>query len=384
MKFANPTQVQIGMSGTFVGIRYRVAGRVVMGMEEGGETRYWQEFNLVGDNGQSATLVYESTDNGPEWKLFILFDPQSPISVAEARAKKVGDTVNLDGTPMKVTLVDDSRAHFIEGVAPEGVELGDIAYYFNAEIPKKMVVASWAGDEIEFYRGMNLPRGMVPKAFGLLKDVPETRWREESDSPRIPWAKIWGAAFVAVIAFFVIRPSCQSNRSAAVLVKPPLAEAPFQVGREGKLDGRSYRITGHAVVEIAQTGRLQDRHEYTLADGDGGTALLIYGFTYGKKDWMLLAPFEPVQPITPVRAAALRAGDSFLADGTAYEVTGLFRATVVRENADARSGLTNGMVLYGFNAGKQTERIMARWTEGSIAFYRGKAVDEKKVKAAFK
>jgi hypothetical protein len=52
MNSANPTSVQIGMAGAFVGIRYRVVGRVVMGMEEAGETYYWNEFNLVGDNGQ--------------------------------------------------------------------------------------------------------------------------------------------------------------------------------------------------------------------------------------------------------------------------------------------------------------------------------------------
>ena len=37
------------MTGTLSGTRYRVVGRVVLGMEEGGETYYWNEFNLVDD-----------------------------------------------------------------------------------------------------------------------------------------------------------------------------------------------------------------------------------------------------------------------------------------------------------------------------------------------
>ena len=259
MKFANPTSVQIGLAGTFVGIRYRVVGRVVMGMEESGETYYWQEFNLAGDSGQSATLVYESTEGGPSWKLFTLFEPQSPLSVEAARQKKVGDTVNFDGAPMKVTLVDDSRVHFIEGVAPEGVEVGDVAYYFNAEKPGKMVVASWTGEEIEFYRGMNLPGRMVPQAFGLLKAVPEKAWSDASHSSHIPWAMIWVVAFAAIMVLVFIRPSCHSQRSKTGPVKSKLTETLFEVGRRGSLDGRDYAIMGRAVVEIAQVSRLQDQ-----------------------------------------------------------------------------------------------------------------------------
>ena len=52
------------MSGTLAGKHYRVAGRVVMGMEDAGETYYWNEFNLVNDEGESATLVYEQSVDG--------------------------------------------------------------------------------------------------------------------------------------------------------------------------------------------------------------------------------------------------------------------------------------------------------------------------------
>ena len=60
------------MTGNFVGKHYRVAGRMVMSMEEAGATYYWNEFYLIGDQGNCATLVYEETDNGSEWRLFTL------------------------------------------------------------------------------------------------------------------------------------------------------------------------------------------------------------------------------------------------------------------------------------------------------------------------
>ena len=53
------------MTGAFVGKNYRIAGRIVLSMEESGETYYWNEFHLIGDDGKCATLVFEQTENGP-------------------------------------------------------------------------------------------------------------------------------------------------------------------------------------------------------------------------------------------------------------------------------------------------------------------------------
>jgi hypothetical protein len=142
----NPTQLMVGANGVLSGIRYRVIGRVVMGMTEDGETYYWQEFNLLDDSGRNATLVYEDG----EWKLFMMFDPARPMSAAEAEGYRVGDTVNLDGRPVAVTLVGQSRVYYIEGRAPEGVEVGDVAQYFNADTGLEMLVVSWTGDRLNF------------------------------------------------------------------------------------------------------------------------------------------------------------------------------------------------------------------------------------------
>ena len=70
MSFANPTHLRVGMPGNFAGKDYRVIGRVVMGETEGGETYYWNEFNLEAGDGGYADLVYEETERGGEWRLF--------------------------------------------------------------------------------------------------------------------------------------------------------------------------------------------------------------------------------------------------------------------------------------------------------------------------
>src|SRR5512140_1847742 len=113
MSFRNPTKLQLGMEGKLLGKHYRVAGRVVMGMEDEGQTYYWNEFNLLSDEDDSATLVYEETEKGGEWRLFTYFDPQFPITAEDAATRRVGDQLNLDGTDVSVTLVDKSRVYYI-------------------------------------------------------------------------------------------------------------------------------------------------------------------------------------------------------------------------------------------------------------------------------
>src|SRR5262245_50102745 len=106
MAAPNPTPINVGMTGTFLSQRYRVAGRMVMSMEEEGETYYWNEFYLIADNGTEATLVFEETESGAAWKLFRLIDPPQPITAAEAASKQVGDTLDFAGRPLRITCVD--------------------------------------------------------------------------------------------------------------------------------------------------------------------------------------------------------------------------------------------------------------------------------------
>src|SRR5262245_46398834 len=130
MRFDNPTPIRIGMVGEFFRKRYRVAGRVVLGMEELGRTFFWNEFNLVNTEGEALDLVFEITEEGAEWRLLTLFDPEPPLAAAVAATKRVGDHINLGGTNVVVTAVSESRIYHIEGVAAEGEDLGDVAKYF--------------------------------------------------------------------------------------------------------------------------------------------------------------------------------------------------------------------------------------------------------------
>ena len=159
MSFANPTKIRIGMAAAFFGRSYRVIGRSVLGVQERGRTYYWNEFNLETSGGSYATLVFEETGLGGQWRFFEMFDPKIPMTSKAAEEKCVGDAVNLDGSTVLVTRVDRSRVYAVEGKVPEGVVVGQFANYFNAGAGDKMIVVSWTGGEMEFYSGRTIPSG---------------------------------------------------------------------------------------------------------------------------------------------------------------------------------------------------------------------------------
>jgi len=138
-----------------------------MGESESSETYYWNEFNLETSTGEEATLVFEQTDAGGQWRLFTLFDPEYPMTAADAATKRVGDRLNLTGEEVRVTFRGSSKVYYVEGRAPEGEDVGTVAEYFNAGSGAVMQVVSWTGDEIEFYNGVSLSRGVVNSAFNL-------------------------------------------------------------------------------------------------------------------------------------------------------------------------------------------------------------------------
>ena len=111
--------------------------------------------------------VYEETERGGEWRLFTMFEPEYPMTAADAATKRVGDRLNLTGEDVRITLRSASRVYHIEGQAPEGVEVGDVANYFNAEAGNDMQVVSWTGDEVEYYNGVNIPQSVVAAAFNV-------------------------------------------------------------------------------------------------------------------------------------------------------------------------------------------------------------------------
>jgi uncharacterized protein DUF4178 len=393
MSFTNPTPLRLGMAGTIDGKQYRVAGRVVMGMEEDGEIYYWNEFNMVSDAGDSVTLVFEETDRGGEWRLFTLFEPEYPISAQDAASKRRGDPLNLDGTDVRVTLVDESRVYRIEGEAPEGVEVGDVSKYFNAEAGNTMQVVSWSGEEVECYNGTNLRPGMVAAAFNLppekFRSTPTT---DSANLFSIGQGGSGSGAFKGVIAFLMVAVIgvCVLanfrnlfNRRSPV-TKTSAAPSPLVLGNTGALNGTTYRVRAHALVEMAEVGRMFNRHEYFLDDGSGNVALLICGSASDVRAWSLFAPMRPLVPLTPQQAGAVRWGETVNVEGIVTPADELFRSTIeAAENPDLPAW-NRGATFLGFSSRSGPILLFVRWNEREIQFYRGETLAENMVLTAFK
>lgn len=390
MSHANPTPLRIGATGTLNGWRVRVAGRVVLGVSEGGETYYWNEFNLVDDSGNSATLVFEETEQGPEWKLFRAIEPLYPLDARDAATKKVGDTVNLDGKPVPITLTGTSRVYHIEGQAPEGVEVGDTASYFNVDTGIRMLVASWTGHEIEFYEGLDVPAASLATAFGLARDALPTAGFSSATATRSLSASTLTKivfAFLGVTSLFSFR-SCftTSSRSPAAATAPrPKVAAPatrLADGAAGTLAQHRYQIAAHAIVEIARVNGRHDRREYILRDESNQEALLVNGLSGGAKEWHLLQPATQPPALVPHDAAMRRTGTPVSVDGGTARIIDLFQSKAVTADGLRGADTLPGVVQYGFVARDGANWIVARWNENRIQWLRGVAIPDTEVLTA--
>lgn len=396
MNHENPTPLRVGMTGSFVGRRYRVDGRVVLSMDLDGQTWYWNEFNLVTTGGEAATLVHEEGENGPEWRLFTPIEPEVPITVEQAARVAVGDTVHFGGQPARVTLVDESRVEFIEGQAPEGVEVGDVARYFNAESDSELVVASWTGDEIEFFRGMNLPAAAVASGFRMPSLGAGTPGAPSAGpaSASFPafgagsgetarrWVRpVLNLIIAGTVGLFLLRGCVLPQRDSAV-PRTRASEAPLKVGSTGTLEGRKLRVAGHALVEVAQVHRFYHRHEYVLEDDARNTLLLVCGLAPGAGNWFLCTPVPPEGAPGPVEAGALKVGDRIRLGGASAAITELFRCSIFEADVKPPT-LPFGSVSYGFVAESGHQVFLGRWDSTAIRFHRGIAVPATAAQAAF-
>jgi len=385
MIYHNPTPITVGMTGTFDGTQYRVVGRVVMGVVEGGQIYYWQEFNLETDAGESATLVYERTERGGEWRFFTLFEPQYPITAEDAATKRVGDPLNLDGTDVRVTLLEQSRVYHIEGKAPEGVEIGDLANYFNAERGDAMDVVSWTGQEVECYHGVTLPPNVILTAFNIRLPVFSSLVQSLNSGQGSSGTarKVLFGLVAALIALGGLVYFIPSRRPPAV-IKASAPPSRLKTGSVGRLRGTDFRIQSHALVEVALVGRQFQRHEYSLVSDNGDKALLVCGSKPGAKDWILFIPLQPADPLTPRQAGAIRLGQTVTVDDVVAKVSELFQSTVHLAEAAEADAPNKGDVLYCFAGSDGYYHLLVRWNASRIEFFQGQALAETDVTAAFK
>jgi hypothetical protein len=356
----------------------------VLGVEAVGATYYWNEFNLESPGGTYATLVFEEGSSGGNWRLFEMFDPQTPMSAEEAAGKREGDAVNLDGTTVHVTRVDRSRVYAVAGKVPEGEAVGQHAHYFNAEAGDKMIVVSWTGNEVEFYTGQTITRGAVASAFNL------------SGWARFGFALTGGRSFLTarVLTPFLLvgvmgallgvfwRVSRVPARPPAVVVFQA-SPSPLAIGEEGVLDGHRYRIGSHALVDVGEVGLRFGRHEYELNDDNGNNFLLISGSSSNASHWILCAPIDPSEPLTPRGAGGVSAGQIIKLYGEPARITKLFRSTIREVDGSPSQNYTTGDILYGFSGPMRSNILMVRWNASNIVWFKGTFMGDAQVRAAF-
>ena len=393
MSFENPTHLRIGMHGNFAGKDYRVAGRVVMGETEGGETYYWNEFNLEASDGGYADLVYEETEHGGEWRLFTMFEPEYPMTAADAATKRVGDRINLTGEDVRITLRSTSRVYHIEGRAPEGVEVGDVANYFNAQAGNDMQVVSWTGEEVEYYNGVTIPQSVVAVAFKMPRASEASQFGRSYDSSWLGGndehydgvVKFFLKAIPVVFLFIIIfgrNFSCSADYESAPVKKVDAGAPPLTVGAAGKLLDRNYHITAHAVVEIAEVGARFERHEYQLTNDDGQAGLLVCGMKPDDKDWRLFEPLLVVSMPGPQEFAAKKAGDTVTIEGMTGKVRDLFLSSVRQADGAPSTDWQPGDVRFGFEAQGEHELLLVRWDSTAVNVQRGTGIPAKEAAAA--
>ena len=140
------------------------------------------------------------------------------------------------------------------------------------------------------------------------------------------------------------------TREAPPVKRISAATQPLVIGAEGRWNETKFRIITHAVVEIAEPGVIFDRHEYTLADDFGTTALLVCGDAPGATDWTLYAPLAPLLPPTSFESAAKKSGDVVNVDGVTATITELFQSTVKSADALELPSIRAGDVSFGYAA----------------------------------
>ena len=373
------------MTGTFDGKTYRIAGRSVLGVVEAGRTYYWNEFNLETDSGEWATLVYEETGTTGAWRWFTMFDPKSPMTAELAATKEVGDMVNIDGISLRIDRVDHSRVYRIDGKPAENLRVGDQADYFNAGSGQKMLVVSWTGAEVEFYKGKGVTAWMVASAFKLRGvDLAKFHFMGGGTQASEVGRTRVGYFFVALVVVMVFAVAVGSDHRPTAVTKFAGFKAPVAgTGAACVLDSKKYQIVSDAFVEVAEPGVQWARHEFGLVDADGDHALLIYGFEPDSKDWVLFQPLHPLYPLTPQKAGGIVLGQTVNLDEVAAPVRELCRSTIrFLEGPDTDGSEPRG-VSYGIVAQTNNVLLLVRWNESEILFHQGKALREEDVKAAF-
>ena len=352
-------------------------GHSVMRSKDGGR---WDEYHLELADGTAPTLVYESG----LWKRFALFEPTASLNARDAGEVSVGEEITVGGFSAKVTYVGASRVVYIQGRAPEGYRIGSEADYFNAVAGSDMLVVSWTGEEVEYYRGRLLPRGTVEHAFRLPEPSLLSRFWAGSggfDSWFESAARLGGTVVVFLIFIAILVAKERTPTGGTAAPPPPVAPsaARLPLRAQGRLLGRLYALSGHQLVDVADPAGRFGRHEYDLIDDQGGRALLVQALDRNPHQWTLFAYQAGPSPMRPVEAAAYAAGSRINVAGTDAIVRQLFIYRTLALDGDVPASEHIGGIRYGFVAETKDGSLLARWSATEIETFLGAPVPEAQV-----
>jgi hypothetical protein len=383
MDFVNPTSLKLGQQGTLDGKDYRVAGRVVLGEIENGRTYYWQEFHLAATTGDTATLVFELTEFGPQWRLFTEIEPSNPLTAAQAAGLKMGTRFNLGDGEFRVSFISKSQVYLIEGEAPPGVELGDVAQYINGECGCEKVVVSWTGDEVEFFQGKDLSWKVVRSAFDLeqAEFVFPPYLKSEETSDRRIWIALIALLGVTVIGIlFLCRSGLGSSADKVIPARSPNVK--LVLAAKGLINDRNYLLCGHSVVDIAAVEKHFQRHEFNLSGDEDSTAFLAFGLAPHGEEWVLYESVSNFE-LTPQKAASKQVGETVLINNTHAIIREEFLTTYAKIDGVGIEGSKPGSRFYGFRAESGWDIFLVRWNENKTVCYQGKSLTRGDLVKAF-
>jgi hypothetical protein len=184
------------MKARFGGVEYEVIGRIVWSMVEEGATYYWQEFQLIGQDGSTYYLEF---DEG-QWKLSSKVTPLTPID-PKSQDYAVGTHLNLDSSSATVTDRAVATAEHVEGELTYKLEVGDKMQYLDAKRLNTFYSVEWTEESIEYYRGKLLSEREVYQAFDLKDLLAAMERKEKARASRAKFAVV--CIGTSVVAFII-------------------------------------------------------------------------------------------------------------------------------------------------------------------------------------
>ena len=155
------------MKASYGGREYRLVARTVLSVEEEGETYYWQEFDLLAEDG---SCLYLEHDEG-NWKLITPFEPRQPLRPDQVAALSPGGTAFFEGKPLTVTKRGTGTVREVTGKPVHGARPGEIRPYVEFGAGNDLFSVESGEDGVDHYQLRHIDYRNVLSAFGLHEEI---------------------------------------------------------------------------------------------------------------------------------------------------------------------------------------------------------------------